>query len=321
MSSRPHAAELPDQSRSIAFDFPGLRIGIAEYDAGPTGTTVLHLPGGAACALDVRGGAPGVVGGLPYTHAVVFAGGSLYGLEAMFGVAATLLEQRGSVSWDTVDLVCGAIIWDFHSRDTIVYPDKALGRQALLAATTGTCPVGQRGAGRAARVGSFGWNWGSGTRPESSGQGAAFRLISETGVRVFVLTVVNAVGAIVNRAGEVVRGCYDPSAGVRRLPRELLAAGTFPPEATPAPGPTQNTTISVVVTNQAMSPRALEQLGRQVHTAMARAIQPFHTPTDGDALFTLSTESIPAGTVNEVALGEIAADLMWDAVLNAVARP
>ncbi|MGH2549429.1 MAG: P1 family peptidase, partial [Thermomicrobiales bacterium] len=164
-----------DRTRMLSFDFPELRVGIAEYDSGPTGCTVLYLPDGAECALEGRGGSPGVFGGgYGFTHAISFAGGSLYGLEAAMGVASTLLEQRGSVNWTSIDLVSGAIIWDFGVRDTIVYPDKELGRQALLAAETGSCPVGARGAGRSATVGKFGRDLVPPLTIESSGQGAAF---------------------------------------------------------------------------------------------------------------------------------------------------
>ena len=74
---------------ALELDFPGLRIGVAEYDEGPTGCTVLHLPpGGAACAVDVRGGSPGTIGSAyEWTHALCFAGGSLYGLEAACNAA------------------------------------------------------------------------------------------------------------------------------------------------------------------------------------------------------------------------------------------
>ena len=39
----------------LTFDFPGLRIGVAEYDEGPTGCTVFHFEGGAMLERDVRG--------------------------------------------------------------------------------------------------------------------------------------------------------------------------------------------------------------------------------------------------------------------------
>ncbi len=59
-------------SRELRFDFPGLRVGIAEYEEGPTGCTVFHLPpGGAACSVDIRGGSPGTIGNYEWAHAVV----------------------------------------------------------------------------------------------------------------------------------------------------------------------------------------------------------------------------------------------------------
>ncbi len=66
-----------------------------------------------------------------------------------------------------------------------------------------------------------------------------------------------------------------------------------------------------------MTPLLLRQLGRQVHSSMARAIQPFHTPRDGDILFALSTATGTSG-VDDAALAEAASDLAWDAVLSAV---
>lgn len=67
-----------------------------------------------------------------------------------------------------------------------------------------------------------------------------------------------------------------------------------------------------------MTPFALNQLARQVHASMARAIQPFHTTRDGDVLFALSTETVPAEALDDSALAEFASDLAWDAVLDAV---
>ena len=126
-------------SRELRFDFPGLRVGIAEYEDGPTGCTVFHLPpGGAACSVDIRGGSPGTIGNYEWAHAVCFAGGSLYGLEAACGVAAELMAMRGNtVGWEDVELVLGAIVYDFGRRDNAIYPDAELGRQALRAAEEG----------------------------------------------------------------------------------------------------------------------------------------------------------------------------------------
>jgi len=307
----------PGRSRSVAYDMPEMRIGIAEYDHGPTGCTVLHFPErAAACATDIRGGAPGVIGGFARTDAVCFAGGSLYGLEASFGVSAELLARRGTAAWGQIALVSGAIIYDFRPRDNIVYPDRELGRRALLAAGVGVCPVGPRGAGRLATVGKL--SQAPNIHDEPGGQGAAFREVDGTGVRVFVLSVVNAIGVIVDRSGRIVRGCYDPDAGIRHHPRDLLMSGTAADPASTASQPTQNTTVTAVVTNKRMPQLALTQMARQVHASMARAIQPFHTLRDGDVLFALSTETVEEAALEDLALAEIASDLAWDAVLNAV---
>jgi 6-aminohexanoate-oligomer endohydrolase len=306
----------PARSRTVAYDMPEMRIGIAEYDEGPTGCTVLHFPeGGAACSTDVRGGSPGVIGGFGRTDAVCFAGGSLYGLEATFGVASELLARRGTALWGQIAVVSGAIIYDFRPRDNVIYPDKELGRSALLASGHGACPVGPRGAGRLATVGKL-YQVPS-VRYEPGGQGAAFREVAGTGVRAFVLSVVNAIGVVVDRSGRVVRGCLDPETGIRHHPRDLLnpaAPATLASEG----GPTQNTTVTAVVTNKRMQPFALTQMARQVHASMARAIQPFHTARDGDVLFALSTETVEEAALDDLALAEIASDLAWDAVLNAV---
>jgi L-aminopeptidase/D-esterase-like protein len=87
----------------------------------------------------------------------------------------------------------------------------------------------------------------------------------------------------------------------------------------------------VVVTNVGMPRDLLRQLGRQTHSSMARAIQPFHTPDDGDILFTVSTGEIAADEIDSTfstalgvdidstfttALGVVASELAWDAVLS-----
>jgi L-aminopeptidase/D-esterase-like protein len=89
--------------------------------------------------------------------------------------------------------------------------------------------------------------------------------------------------------------------------------------------------LTVLVTNVALPRDLLRQLGRQTHSSMARAIQPFHTPDDGDTFFTVSTGEITADDIGSTystalgadidstfstALGVIASELAWDAVLS-----
>lgn len=300
----------------LRFEFPGLEIGVAEYDEGPTGCTVFSFPNGASSSIDVRGGSPGVSGAAyDLVHAICLAGGSLYGLESAAGVAAELLARRGyRTGWLDIPLVAGAIVFDWGPRDNAVYPDKELGRAALRAARPGWFPVGRRGAGRSATAGKlFAYDEG-----EPSGQGAAFREIGETKLAVF--TVVNAVGAIVDREGNVVRGHHDRRAGLRRqlVPgvEERLAAGTA------VRAPPGNTTLTVVATNLSLDQRELRTLGRQVHASMARGIQPFHALEDGDVLFAVSTGDVESDPLlDTTSLGVVASELAWDAVLSVADEP
>ena len=278
-------------ARELTFDFPGLEVGVAEYEDGPTGCTVFHFPKVASLAIDVRGGSPGINGQhLEVINAICFAGGSLYGLEASTGVAAELFARRGySTKWTDIALVSGAIIFDFGARQTSIYPDKELGRAAVRAMRPGWFPLGPRGAGRSATA-------SHGDGAELAGQGGAYRERDVTKVLAFV--VVNAYGCIVDRSGRIVRGHPAP-----------------PVPGRVAPEFTANTTLSLVITNQKLDHVQLRSIGRQVHASMARGIQPFHARWDGDVSYAVSTGEVANPGLDEVTLGELASDAMWDAIL------
>ena len=307
---------------ALEFDFPGLEIGIAEYDEGPTGCTVFHLLNRALLSVDVRGGSVGRCGEyLSSIDAICLAGGSLFGLEAIHGVTAELFARRGyALGFGDLPLVTGAITYDFGRRSNAIYPDKALGRAALRAAREGRFPLGPRGAGRMASVGKV----VPGRQAETSGQGAAFGRFGDC--RVAVFTMVNALGVIVNREGTPVRGGVLPSTGQHNLASDMIGdLASLPPWHIPADrrrSPEQsgdrvgqNTTLTVLVTDARLNPHSRQQLGRQVHDSMARAIQPFHTPLDGDILFTVSTEQVELADPSGMRLGIMASELAWDAVL------
>lgn len=292
--------------RTLNFDFPGLAIGTAEYSEGPTGCTVFSFAKPAAIEVDIRGGAPGTYGNAGIADAICLAGGSVYGLEASAGVSAELLERRGyQAGWMDVALVHGAIIFDFAARQNSIYPDKALGRAALRNAQPGSFPIGQCGAGRSATVGKA---WFPVYKGEPGGQGGAFTKLGRTHLAVF--TVVNSVGAIVDRSGKVVLGNRDES-GRRVSVREALDLPASEP-------PQGNTTLTVVITNQRMDRFALRQFGRQVHSSMARPIQPFHGRTDGDVLYAVTTNEIEGIGITDFKLAAVASELAWDAVLSIV---
>jgi L-aminopeptidase/D-esterase-like protein len=55
-----------------------------------------------------------------------------------------------------------------------------------------------------------------------------------------------------------------------------------------------------------------------VHASMARAIHPFHALVDGDVLFAVTTNELESPLLEPIALGVVASELAWDAVLRAV---
>jgi L-aminopeptidase/D-esterase-like protein len=320
-------ASSPVEGPVLEFDIPGLEIGVAAYPQVPTGCTAFIFdldvfPAGVMLELDVRGGAPAYFGDYGVTNAICLAGGSSYGLEAAAGVASELFAQGGHKD---LLAVAGAIIYDVSVveepngfRGQGIYPDKALGQAAVRAAQPGLFPQWNQGAGSGAYVGQWG-NWPYAR--ERGGQGGAFRQIGP--IKVAVFTVVNALGVLVDRQGQVVRGGLDQRTGVRTTPLQdaeaMLAEiqGTAQVDASALPGKlTRHTTLTVVVTNVAFPRELLRQLGRQVHSSMARAIQPFHTPDDGDILFTASTGELAADDIDSTAVGVIASELAWDAVLG-----
>lgn len=310
---------------ALTFDWPAIEVGVASYEEGPTGVTVIRFPKRASMTVDIRGGAPGTVNtdalrlgnGRPFTDAIVFSGGSAYGEETIPAVA-TALKDDGVRSGDWLDVafVAGAIIYDFGGRRfNEVYPDKRLAQAALRAARPGVFPLGAQGAGRMAMQGGyFGCN-------AHSGQGGAFRQIGA--VKIAAFTVVNAYGAVTDRAGRLV-ACNRPKSWgnltmtselLRNLPQSLKA--NWDAVAAPDLGGTRNTTVSLIVTNQKLDSASLQRMAVQVHTSMARAIQPFSTSEDGDTLYAASTQEIDS-ELTPLTLMTIAGETMWDAVLASV---
>ncbi len=297
-------------SRVLDFDFPAMKIGAASYVEGPTGCTVFYFPQGARFVADVRGGSPGVVllgqweSGEQFIDAICLTGGSVYGLESLSGIYSEILVGRSfDTDWRNLARVQGAVIYDYRPRDNAIYPDKELGRTAFRTAKTGLFPLGRAGAGSCASVGKLAgpMSW------EFAGQGGAFQQIGPT--RICLFTVVNAVGAIVNRSGTIVRGNIDQKTGDRLPPLAVALANHSQP-------PGGNTTLTVLVINQKISCFALRQIAKQVHCSMARAIHPFHALTDGDVLFAVSTDEVENPALSDMDIGTIAAELAWDAVLT-----
>lgn len=322
---------IPDTAmggRLLELDFPSLHIGVAQYAEGPTGVTVFRFAKKAVGCVDVRGGAPGAYNvdwlrlgyDWPNLDAVVVSGGSWYGLAAAGGAAAALKDAgERSGHWTNLANVAGSIIYDLgERRPNEIHPDEKLGAAAMRAARPGRFPQGAQGAGRMAMQGSYFRLW------LHSGQGGAFRQLGPTKIACFA--VVNAVGAVVDRQGRLCFGRQSIATGETAI-NELIALvpdslrtlpGSISGGRKPVVPNANNTTISLVVTNQKLDYAQLQRLAVQVHTSMARAIQPFATLNDGDVLFAASTGDVEDTGLHPTDLGTVASEVMWDAILNSV---
>jgi L-aminopeptidase/D-esterase-like protein len=294
----------------------GLSVGHATAPGRPTGCTVVLCPQGVLCAAAVRGGAPGTretdllrpENTVDRVHAVLLTGGSAYGLDAAGGVMRWL-EERGhglQVGPVRVPIVPAAVLFDLGVGDPRIRPDAATGYAACEAASKGAAAQGNAGAGLGATVGKlFGL-----ARAMKGGIGCASLRLA--GVTVGALVAVNALGDVIDEAGQVIAGArQEQGLGLMGTTAALLAgAGPLAPTLGSA------TTVGVVATDARLDKAQATQLASMAHHGLARAVSPI-TPNDGDAFFALATGA--SGRAGDARLlGAMAAEAVARAIRNAV---
>ncbi len=252
-------------------DVKGILVGHDTNVSARTGCTAIICPGGAVCASDVRGAAPGTretdltrgYNLVPRVNAVLLTGGSAFGLGAASGVMDWLLEKgMGFHSGDKiVPIVPAAVIYDLDAGEN-AHPGAEYGRRAAAAAAGGMIAQGAVGAGTGATVCKLA------PSPMRGGLGSAGMEVPGIG-KVAALMVVNALGAI-----------YDDEKGECLTPYDAM---------TGEPKAGANTTIGVVATDVYLSREQAYKLAQDAHDGLARSIRPAHTPFDGDTVFALST--------------------------------
>jgi L-aminopeptidase/D-esterase-like protein len=274
-------------------DVLGIKVGHAQDLKAGTGCTVIIIEKGAVAGVDVRGAAPGTretdlldpSNTVQKVHAIYLSGGSAFGLDGAAGVMEFLEEkgigfQAGPVK---VPIVPGAVIFDLDSGKSSIRPDKTMGYQACVNASTRLAEEGCVGAGTGATVGKY---FGI-SRCMKGGLGSAS--IKENELVVGALVVVNAFGDIVNPTnGKILAGALDVEkkqfANQNQLLHNQLPTGENPF--------LRNTTLGVVATNAKMSKAEARRLSMSAHDGFAKSIFPSHTLYDGDVIFSLATGEI-----------------------------
>ena len=278
-----------------SFPVAGVRVG--HHDS----VTVLLFPAEAIGSGEVRGGAPASreldllepSRTVTRVDAIVFSGGSAFGLAAADGVVRYLVERgQGYVTaGGPVPIVPAACIFDLVESDARPTADTGYGA-AVAAARDDALPTGRVGAGTAATVGK--WRGREGAVPGGLGVAST----SVDGACVAALAVVNAVGDIVDGDGSVIAGSTsteDP------FPESPFAEH-------------EDTTLVALVTDARASKLDCYLLAQSAHDGLARAIRPAHTRYDGDLSIAVATGSTDA---NLDRLRAAAADVVADAIRSA----
>jgi L-aminopeptidase/D-esterase-like protein len=320
--------------KNLITDVAGLKVGHATDEAVRTGVTALLCEPGWAAAVDVRGGGPGtretealapenLVG---RAHAVVLAGGSVFGLAAADGVAAALSAQGIGLQLrpgsPAIPIVPCAVLHDLSNGGNkhwgLAPPYRDLGLSALSAAQRDFA-LGSFGAGRGALAGM-----------RKGGIGSA-SLDCGDGLLVGALVAVNSVGSVLMPDGKTYW------AWPFELEKEFGGGG--PPQSAmdssdPAPDearllsvgrlrPGANTTIAVVACNADLSSAECKRVAMMAQDGIARAVRPAHTPFDGDTVFALAGAelALDESVLRAAQIGRIgsaAADCLARAIARAV---
>jgi L-aminopeptidase/D-esterase-like protein len=295
---------------------PGVHVGHVTDLGSLTGCTAILPERPAVGALEIAGWAAGVHGiefldprhVAPTLDGIVLAGGSAFGLEAVWG-AMEYLEEHGrgfAVSRTVVPHVGGAIIFDLNVGDPRVRPDRAMGYAACAAARAGPVEEGNVGAGTGATVGKL---YGI-ERAMRGGLGVS--RVERDGIVTAALMVVNAVGDVRDPVtGRLIAGARDAADGRHLVDSAAaLEAGVPPQQFRPV-----NTTIGVIATTAALGKAEAARVARLGLEGFGRALSPPHLPMDGDALFCLSVGDARSDLAS---LGEAAAEAVAAAIARAV---
>jgi L-aminopeptidase/D-esterase-like protein len=300
-------------------DVAGIRVGHWTDRRGGTGCTVVLCEGAQVAAVDVRGGAPGtretdVLGGanlVRVCHAVVFCGGSVFGLDAATGVTRYLSEREVGFATTarTVPIVSAAVLFDLGVGKATAAPNAEAGYRAARRAGGGKVERGTTGAGTGATVGKI-----LGADSAMKGGVGTASVVGPRGLVVGALVVTNAVGAIMDAStGEVVAAPRADQAGALVPLGEALERRTAEMDAL-----VENTTLVCVATNGVVEHATAQRMAFQAHNGLARTILPVHTTGDGDVAFAIGMGQVETKPHDALALGAMTTLAVERAVLDSI---
>lgn len=302
-------------------DVPGVKLGHAHSAAGLTGCSVVLLEEGAIAGIDIGGSAPGTretemlnpTNQIVRIHSLLLAGGSTFGLSATSGVQQYLQETGIGYLASTgvvVPIVPSAVIFDLDIGKPQIYPDKEMGYQACLNATTRPSAEGLVGAGTGALCGKV-----LGSDYAMAGGIGTISCRFKKDIVVGALVVCNAWGDILApNSAEILAGARGAGEQKKFLNTNqyLKQGGSFDDRFFG-----RDTTLCVVATNAKFDREQTTKIAMMAQDGIARVIRPSHTMYDGDVVFSLATGQSEE-TADETVIGAIAADLVEQAIVRSV---
>ena len=309
-------------------DVAGVRVGHFTDTRRPTGCTAILFDRPATAGADYAGSAPGEslglmlqpVSPLEHIHGILLSGGGPMALGATAGVVRFLEERNVGYDWGVpnvrVPIVVGAIIDDLALGDGRIRPGADEAYRACQSSSAAAVAEGSVGAGTGATVGKL--FVGRGMPGMKGGLGCASARLGD--IVIGALVVVNASGDIVDRrTGAIVAGARTADGrGFARtvdvLRRDLESSRADRPLRDDA---LRATTLAVVATNVTLSKTQLTKVAMIANSGAARAVNPYHTQSDGDQVIAVSTGALDAG-VSLTPLGAMSAEVVADAIIRAV---
>jgi L-aminopeptidase/D-esterase-like protein len=313
---------------NLITDVPGLTLGHATHPVIATGVTTLLCDGAWPAGVDVRGGGPGTretealaaENAVARVHAIVLAGGSVFGLGAADGVAAVLSEQGVGLQLQpgvpAVPIVPAAVLYDLSGGSTwgAEPPYRQLGIASVGQAARDFA-LGSVGAGRGAKAGT-----GKG------GVGSA-SLVLANGIVVGALVAANPIGSALMPDGRTYWAWpfeIDGEFGATRPGADMPRSDPVPDQsrlgALGRLAPGANTTLGIVAVSAELTPAECKRVAMMAQDGLARAIRPAHTPFDGDTIFAIARGAeLGENRLRAIAeIGSAAADCLARAIARAV---
>jgi L-aminopeptidase/D-esterase-like protein len=268
------------------------KIGHFTSNSAGTGCTVILPPSDNIASACVRGASPGTRElallapdkKVSRIDALVLTGGSAFGLGCAQGVMEALAEQNigYETNYGVVPIVPAAVIFDKNIGNPKAYPTAEDALSALEDAKFNNRSFGSIGAGTGATIGK----WMGMKTAMKAGIGIAG--LERDGIKVSVLTVVNAVGDVIGYDGKILAGAVSPEGNFYAQNDSLSRWQDS------RLGMSANTVLSAVMINAQISKQQAFFIAERAHYGIARRIDPSHTSFDGDVVFVISTPQIEA---------------------------